>query len=527
MQYANIIVDHKAGYEPFTYAIPAPVLAHVAVGSIVRVPVGKTGCHGVIANFVRRVEPKLAAKLKPISGVVYPGPFVPAYLLNACQKLHERFAYGLSDTLFPLLPQLPKRPQPDLVRTIPPLSNYRAFEYSIPLVDRPEFYAKLARTHATRNHSLLVICASHAAAAALAKQLASKLTVVLFPGQGTDKAKRDYYFKSALPSEPTVFIGTRGALMTPLDTIGGVLIDEPWLPAQKEDNAPKWWSAFAAESLCQARGIPLYLVTSLPWPESRLVRGLRAYQTHANLGTYELAPRRPLLETIATFLADCDGPGKKLAIVLREESREVKWCTKCRKEVSSLQCGTCKQPVFVIPQLTRDAVQQILNQSDIDGAVTLLTPDAAATFRRYDAILALNYDAFLSVADFRATCYLATLLHHLRSQADRVLFITSRPDEWTPISQRDTHYFKETEIQLRKQYTLPPYSTTVHLYSTSRDSLEKALNNQESATLKQGKVRAHKGEFSLSVLLKPGAPIPVTWQTTRGVKVDVFPNYVE
>ena len=71
MQYANVIVDHKAGYEPLTYSIPPALLAHLAIGSVVLVPIGPQKVHGVISGFIRRLDDDLSHKLKSIISVVY------------------------------------------------------------------------------------------------------------------------------------------------------------------------------------------------------------------------------------------------------------------------------------------------------------------------------------------------------------------------------------------------------------------------------------------------------------------------
>ncbi len=527
MQYANIIVDHKAGYHPLTYAIPAPLLAHLAVGSVVIVPIGRQTVHGVVSQFVRRLDPAIAQKLKPIQGVIHEGAYVPEWVIAASQLLQTRYGYPLREVLFAFLPPFLKRKQPNRVPEIALASGYHLYAYSLALPNRAELYQKIATKLAQSNQSLLILEPSIRAAQGLAQALKGT-PVVLFPSENSPKAHRDYASAALSPKTPAIFIGTRGAMITPLHQIGGVVIDEPWFPGHKEERSPRLWTPIAMQALCQKHDIPLYLVSSLPWPETQLLGQPEAYTVKSDFGEITLVPQRNLEETLVQFLGDYDTTGQNLAIIAREETRQIGWCSTCRYASSSSDmCQICGNPLTFLPRLAKDTIQDILERLRPQASLTLLGTDELVHYQHFDATLAVGFDVFLAITDYRAPNYLISLLYLLGSQARQTAFVTSYPDEWTQLLHKDVAHFLTTEIEDRKTHDLPPFSLPIQITSFDKAVIEKALTQKPDGIVRSNPIRRTQSGFACLTLFSLAHPVPEAWFRASNLKVDILPSYIE
>ncbi len=526
MQYANIIVNHKAGYEPFTYSLPPELLGHLAVGSVVMVPVGKSQVHGVIDQFVRHSEPKVVNKLKPIKSIVYEGSFVAPYLLTAAQALHEQYGWGVQEILFKLLPDFPKRSQTYIASSSIVTSTFHSQEYCLSVSERPQLYRRLAQSLLSHGTSLLVVCASQSAAQALAAIL-TDLPITLYPETVTPKSQRDYYLQAATATG-RIFIGTRGALITPLHHVGAVIIDEPWLPGQKEERAPRLWSGQLALALCQARGIPLYLLSSLPWPESRSLTHKSPKLIKSTYGSVHLTPRRSLSENLVEFLADHDGAKKQLAIFIKPSTQTVYWCKQCKQStVIHGLCAICGREPIVLPILSKDTITAELSHLPHEANVHVFASEELIQFQHFDAALVLNFDVYLAVVDFRATTYLVTLLYLIGAQAKTTVFVTNHHDEWTHLTHKDVHYFLGDELTQRKMRQLPPFGKAIELTAASEDVLKSLDAPSKPGVLQTSPIRHHKHEYRIALLSSLSFKLPEAWFKKSNLKIDILPNYID
>lgn len=525
MQYANIIIDHRAGYEPLTYAIPPEILPYLQMGSVVMVPLGPQKVHGVVTSFIRRLDEEVAHKLKPVISVVYEGPFVPTYLIEAAFNLHKRFSYGIGASLFCFLPQFPKRKQPSYV--VQPLvhsSVYKTSELLLRITDRPTAYSLMANKLAKSKQSILIICQSQAAVEKLFQLLAPKFECVLCPHSGEHKAKREYFIQALQNDSPKIFLGTRGALCTPLNSIGAMVVDEPWLPGHKEENAPKLWTAIAAQNICKTRGIPLQLVSSIAWPETRMLDSPRIYNKNVITSPLQLLPRRPIAEIISQFLASDRTKLPNRAIFVKENNREVFWCRQCKLSGSiGGKCPVCRSERLLIPPTTKEGICNELRKHSFTGTVTVFGAEELEQFQHFSSVLALNFDVYLSIVDFRSSSYLRTIVTLLQNQSMQAFLVTAHQDDWTPVIQFQQSI--DTEMAYRRKYSLPPFSLPIQLVSSKKEVLEKLSLPED--TIKSGRIRFHNGNYQCSFLLKPTATIPSEWQKKSSLKVDIFPNYIE
>lgn len=524
MQYANVIIDHRAGFEPLTYAIPAELLAHVGVGSVVVVPFGHQTVHGVVDSFIRRVDNNLASKLKPVTSVVYPQNCVEACRLEAAHYLHKTWGLSLGHMLFKLLPELPKRSQTTPSVTPSGASTYQLAEYQIPINRRVEWYKKVFGRLKKQQKSLLVICSNALSAQVLGEKLqAAGIQTAIYPENITPKERREFWLASFSPSKPTVFIGTRGALVTSLHSCGAVAIDEPWLPGHKDDASPKLWSIFIANALCRAHKIPLLTVSSLLWPETRLLQVKKSHRVEADRGEIRLTPRRALAEQLDHWLAETEGLTNR-TIVVHESKYETIWCSTCKKvSTDAHTCPTCGSTPTILPRIDESAVHEALGNE----TANVVTTEQSWLAEPTQAILAINFDTYLAITDFRASLYLGTLLFHLNEQSPSVFLGTNHPDTWTHLIEKLTDDYVTQELNTRQAHSLPPYALLIRLTAPQTDILEKLLPITLDDVINVGKVHRAGDHVALTILLKPQSKIPPEWTKKSLFKIDILPLYFD
>ena len=82
------LVPTRSFDEPLSYALPGELVEHVAVGTIVEIPVGPAKRVGIVAS----LDPKVPAhiRLKPVARVV-DQPAVPADLVSLAEWVAEQY----------------------------------------------------------------------------------------------------------------------------------------------------------------------------------------------------------------------------------------------------------------------------------------------------------------------------------------------------------------------------------------------------------------------------------------------------
>lgn len=518
MQHAQVIVNHSAGQASLTYSIPADFLAQLAVGSVVLVPLGPAVLPGVITGFIRRVGRDLAAKLRPIASVVYAGPMIEPAKQAAASELNRTWGIGVGRTLWRLLPEVPRRPQPIVSHQALPPTGYTVLEYEVALPRRAAFYHALFTRLKPGLASLLVVTATNR----LARELGAALSesgdaVAVYPDTPTARTRRQYWLDSLTNASPKIYLGPRGIFCVSTDHLGTIATDEPWLPGHKDDAGPKLWSLFVARALARERGVPLVIVSSRRWPESQLVAPATSQPTSPPTAEVIIVPPRPLAEQIDHWLTELNHQSGQ--IVVHQTRHELMWCERCHRSTPAAHCAACGHPTTLVGYPTLDAVRALIG----DRSVAVTSPEPQLT--SYMAILALNFDAYLAVTDWRAGCYLATKLRHLTERCQRLFLVTAHPDVWTKIIAGDKKSIYQYEDRLRLRYHLPPYSLTVELRATSEKRLIAASRSPDVITA--SKISRRDRDFSLTLQLKPTARLPAAWSNDRRSKLDILPLYLE
>ncbi len=521
MQYADIIINHKAGLEPVTYAIPPAILGHLTKGSVVLVPYGRRDVHGVVYRFLRRLDPQIRPKLKSITRVIYPENFVALYQIVAAESLHARWGHGMGEILFRLIPPLPRRPRPAVLPKVTRPVGYRLEETIVSVSRRLGFYRALFRRLAARGQSLLIITHSIATAATAAKELMNLgLPVCLGPSSGNSVSRRQYFAQARERADAVIMIGPRSIVATPLDLVGAVAIDEPWFPGHKEDTSPRHWSVILAQALCQARKIPLFLATTVVWPDTAVLGAGRTRLIGvAAANRLTLVPSRSVAEVVGLFAASLR---ENRAIAVYEQRRVLHWCPNCRKQISGAEtCLTCHRPGQVLTGTTRAAVQAI-----VPANIPVYTLAEIEQFRRFNAVLILGFDSLLAISDYRLPCYVRSVIATLRDQSRVCWLVTAQTDAWAHYLNVSPTEFDKTELAERRRYRLPPYGLPVRFTCSSRSPLEALKETIKTVAVRVGSVQLSHGRHCLSAILPREAVIPASWHR-RGVTVDVLPHYVD
>lgn len=523
MQYANIIINHKAGFHPLTYKIPPAILPHLARGSVVLVPFGTQTVHGVVDQFVRRVDSAIAPKLKPIMSIVYSGYAVDMAKLDGTKLLCNQWGLSQGQTLFRLLPDFPKRSaKTTLPDFISQQSTYQVNEYAIPVSRRLDFILEIFARLRQNNQSLLILCPNQATIHFyLRTHTKVDSPIIIYPENATPKERRDFWLKTMTNLTPTIYIGTRGGLIASSRNLGAIIIDEPWLPGHKDDSSPKLWSVFNANALAKAQKIPLLLVSSLLWPENHLLPIKKTHRQITEFGTIRLAPKRQVSEQLTHWLAETEGLDR--AIVVHQTSHETLWCSHCQKiSLDPELCQSCHFVPIILPRISVESVKEQLNNIPIE----VIPVESLLTLVPKTAVLALNFDAYLSITDWRASLYLGTLLRHFQEKSTETHLATAHPDVWTRLLDKLNTDFVGSELLARQSAHLPPTSLLIRLTANQSEILTKLLPIQLADVLLVGKVHRSADQYAITILLKPNAKLPEAWTRSSLLKLDILPLYL-
>lgn len=519
MQYANVLLDHRAGHRPLTYSIPADLLAHIAIGSVVRVPFGKATVAAVVYGFVRHVDPVIQPKLKSILEVIQTGAFVPPYALEAAHQLHQHYGFRFGETLFSLLPPFLKTRQKSESnkRTLSP-PGFHAIEYQIPMSKRPELLLSLYERLKKKQLSLLVVVASKPSAEALAEQLRDKgAPLIQYPSPATPAKVRRFFESTDQRMGPAIIIGTRGAMIASLLTVGAIVIDEPWLPGHKSDTYPKTWSSMVGYALAKQRDIPLITFTSTQWQETHLLyrptRKVLPFTGHRSF-----VERTNLAEIMLYFHEQTNGH-KKRAIVFRPDTVQQMWCTHCQALRNEPICTVCHNPTHQFPVVSDRTLRTTWSGIAPNEEVSFIPLDALQQFTHFDSILMVNIDTLLTIVDYRMQHYLQTIIGLAQGQTDALFVATRNQAAWITVLQPD-----ENELANAQTHDLPPYGLPVELTADKKTTITRALTGLNIQRLSP--ITSYRDGFRCVIHCRP-PKIPHAWVETPTININPLPLYIE
>lgn len=256
----------RADEPAFTYSSPQPL----AVGSLVRVSVGKKVLNGVVVRTVA----KPAFKTKPVNELLAAEP-LPEPLIKLAWWLADYYVAHFALALQTILPaglhkvrreskntaHHPKRTRTKFVlnkeqsaalQKINSTPNGTVLLHGVTGSGKTQVYIEAAKHQAAKGRSTIVLVPEIALTPQLVAEFANHFERLIVTHSGMTEAKRHHAWLQALTAtEPTVVIGPRSALFMPLKNVGLIVADEAHEPSYKQEQAPRYSALRAAAVLAQ------------------------------------------------------------------------------------------------------------------------------------------------------------------------------------------------------------------------------------------------------------------------------------
>ncbi len=263
----------------FTYHNKNPL----AVGTIVRIGVGKKELNGVIISATKK--PLFATKAIAAELVQKP---LPKPLLLLAQWLSEYYATHLALTLQTILPAgLQKQRREASVTSNPPKRNRTTIVlnheqahatkiitehqsatillHGVTGSGKTQVYIEAAKHELRHGKSSIILVPE----IALTPQLVAEFNnhfgnVVVTHSHMTEPERHKTWLGVLNNDQPLVVIGARSALFMPVEKLGLVVIDEAHEPSYKQDQSPRYSALRAASILAQLHKAKLVLGSATP-----------------------------------------------------------------------------------------------------------------------------------------------------------------------------------------------------------------------------------------------------------------------
>jgi len=359
------LVTARAVAREFTYGVEDGV----AVGSIVRVPFGRSRARGVVVALADAPPP--GVEVRPVEDVV---GAVPKALVDLARWLADYYGSTPARALALIAPELPKRrkeqPPPaerqSLAAEPPPAelspAQHAAVARVVDALDsgggaflvhgatgsgKTEVYLQACAAALERGLGAIVLVPEIALAPQTVGRVHARFgerVAVLHSGL-TEAERRDERERIAR-GEARVVVGARSAIFAPLDRLGLVVVDEEHDAAYKQESDPRYDArTVAAKRAALERAVALY-GSATPRPESwsaleRLPLGgrlgadlppVRVVDLRREAG-YPLSA--PLLDELRRV---ADARGRAILLLNR---RGVAPALHCRSCGTTLRCPNC------------------------------------------------------------------------------------------------------------------------------------------------------------------------------------------
>lgn len=279
MNYYEVLVAHATyhGNDALTYSSEEALSA----GSLVRVSLRERSVLGIV---LRKVEhPSFAAK--PIAAVA-PYPPLPPQNLQLLAWLKAYYPAPLGAVVRQFVPPTEIFPALETSDTIPTISSdhlpalsadqsaaLEAIESSgthvlhgITGSGKSRVYVELALRAFTAGKSALILTPEIGLTAQLTRTFTDVFGTAVFVLHSglTAAERRTIWFKILARTTPTVVIGPRSALFSPLHNIGVIIVDESHDNAYKNESAPHYHAGRVAGKLAMLHGAALVLGSATP-----------------------------------------------------------------------------------------------------------------------------------------------------------------------------------------------------------------------------------------------------------------------
>lgn len=279
--------------EALTYKAPSVLLATLARGVSVRVPLGKRAVNGVV---IGPASEKPGFQLKEIKEVIEEQPKLPDAFLKWLEWISHYYMYPLGQVVALAYPPLKKRAAPRKSKRAPVIPDMQITkaptfteeqqrviaaisptlnQFSVHLLQgvtgsgKTEVYMKLLEDVLAKGKSGLILVPEISLTPQLLNRFSSR-----FPGQIavihshlTEREKTEQWW-AANSGEKKILIGARSALFCPIENLGLIILDEEHEPSYKQDEKLKYHARDSAIMLARFHSAPIVLGSATPSLES-------------------------------------------------------------------------------------------------------------------------------------------------------------------------------------------------------------------------------------------------------------------
>ena len=347
MRIARVLTDVAGIPKEFDYSVPEALATRVAVGTMVRVPLGGRRVGGWVVAL--SAEASTDRPLRPLAKVTGFGP--PADLVALADWAAWRWAGRRSALLKTASPPLavvglPPPSRGERPPAAPPGSLAAdAFKGGLVVARVPPADDVMPFVlEATRNDDTLVLAPSLATAGFLAARLRRL-------GVAVAELPRDWGRAAA---GGCVAVGARAGAWAPRPRLGAVLVLDEGDEAYQEERAPTWNARDVAVERARRAGVPCVLMSPVPSLESLATPGAvlltpARSEERAGWPVVDVVDRRSdppgagLYSSRVVDLLRQAGPGRRVVCVLNRKGRaRLLACAACGELA---RCEVCEGPV--------------------------------------------------------------------------------------------------------------------------------------------------------------------------------------
>ena len=269
-----------------TYAAPENDTSKPQVGQIVEIPLGKNKTYGIISKKVSSVN----FKTKPITRIIYNQP-LPAHILKSIFWLSAYYDVPLPQAAKTFLPQGIGKNRRKLSEekkdakksatsnTIPlnaaqkralgELKNIKTntrLLFGVTGSGKTNIYLELTKETLASGRSVILLVPEIALTSQLVQIFEKTFgkQISLIHSSRTEAERHKIWEKILSSNASQVVIGARSALLSPVQNLGLIIIDEAHEEAYFQENTPRYSALRLASFMASTTNIPCILGTATP-----------------------------------------------------------------------------------------------------------------------------------------------------------------------------------------------------------------------------------------------------------------------
>ncbi len=269
-----------------TYAAPENDTSKPQVGQIVEIPLGKNKTYGIISKKVSSVN----FKTKPITRIIYNQP-LPAHIIKSIFWLSAYYDAPLPQAAKTFLPQgigknrrklseekkdakksaasntIPLNPAQK--RALGELKNIKTntrLLFGVTGSGKTNIYLELTKETLASGRSVILLVPEIALTSQLVQIFEKTFgkQISLIHSSRTEAERHKIWEKILSSNAPQVVIGARSALLSPVQNLGLIIIDEAHEEAYFQENTPRYSTLRLASFMAGTANIPCILGTATP-----------------------------------------------------------------------------------------------------------------------------------------------------------------------------------------------------------------------------------------------------------------------